>query len=304
MTQSNLNFDKQTETETFTISYNSADTDLQNHRLNAGDLATAIKEMNDLLAKADKVLNGRARSFEVFVEAPAKEGSLGIQFLVEMLNPENAMPVLAAVGVAGGLIKTAFDVAREMNGHTYLDIETYEGSDDATIRLDGKTITSHEDVAVLMSYPEIRESIKRIVTIPLEDHEQPEFKIFKSTDTEDGEVETETVSFDEKAIKAIRKLNTQNKDPQIVTLKTVVTFTTINFTGKKGWKIILDGKEVPIEIKDDKFFLRIKKAALSFKDGDEYNVLLERTSRFDRKTNQEKFSYALINAKKRRKPKK
>lgn len=235
MEQSDLNLEKQSKTETFTISYNSTDTDLQNHRLNAGDLATAIKEMNDLLTKADKALNGRSRSFEVFVEAPAKEGSLGIQFLVEMLNPENAMPVLAAVGVVGGVAKTAFDVAREMNGHTYLDIETSEDSDDATIKLDGKTITSHENVAVLMSYPEIRESIKKIVTVPLEDHEQPEFKIFKSTSNNtESEVETETVSFfDEKAIKAISQLNTQNKDPQIVTLKEVVTFTTINFAGKK-----------------------------------------------------------------------
>nr|WP_314575205.1 hypothetical protein [uncultured Neisseria sp.] len=306
MEQPNLNLDKQSETETFTISYNSANSDLQNHRLNAGDLATAIKEMNDLLVKSDKVLNGKKRSFEVFVEAPAKEGSLGVQFLVEMLNPENAMPVLTAVGVVGGLVKTTFDVAREMNGHTYLDIETCEDSDDATIKLDGKTITSPEDVAVLISYPEIRESIKKIVTVPLENHEQPEFKIFKSTstDTETSEAKIETVSFDEKAIKAISQLNTQNKDPQIVTLKAVVTFATVNFTGKKGWKIKLDGEEVPVEIKDDKFFLRIKKATLSFKDGDEYNAVLERTSRFDGKTNQERFSYALISAKKKRKPKK
>lgn len=284
--------------ETFTISYNSSDKDLQNHRLNAADLAVAIKEMHDLLVKADRLLNtGKKKNFELFVKAPAVEGSLGIQFLVEMLNPENALVVLAAVGVVGTATKNLFEVAREMNGHTFVDVHTSDDTDEAIIELDGKNITSSDDVALLISHPQIRESLKKIVTVPLENHDQPEFKILSTNlATETENVKQQKLLFNEADIKAIKQLNTDKKETEVHRVRASITFTTINFKGTKGWKMILDGKEIPVEIEDEWFLRKISQADLSFKVGDEYKVELKKTVRFDGKTNKEKISYSLIKA--------
>lgn len=266
------------QTETFTISYNSSDKNLQNHRLNAADLAVAIKEMHELLMKADRLLNtGRKQNFELFVEAPAVEGSLGIQFLVEMLNPENALAVLAAVGVVGTATKNLFEVAREMNGHTFIDVHTSDDTDEAIIELDGKHITSNDDVALLISHPQIRESLKKIVTVPLENHEQPEFKILSNNLANTTEnVEQPKLLFNETDIKAIKQLNTDKKETEVHRVRANVTFTTISFNGTKGWRMILDGKEIAVEIEDERFLRKISQVDLSFKVGDEYKVELKK----------------------------
>lgn len=284
-------------TETFTVSYNSTNRDLQNHRLNAADLAIVIKEMHDLLSKADRLINNtRKQNFELFVKAPAVEGSLGIEFLVEILNPDNAMAVLAAVGVLGTATKNLFDVAREMNGRTFIDVHTSENNEkEAIIELDGKNITAPEDIALLISHPQIRESVKKIVTVPLENHEQPEFKIMSNYISSENR-NYEEIVFNETDIKAIKQLNTDKKETEVYRIKEKVTFTTINFEGTKGWKMMLNGKETSVEIEDERFIQKIQQGKLSFTVGDEYQVTLKKTVRFDGKTNKERVSFSLVQA--------
>lgn len=282
------------ETKTFTLSYDSLENNLQNHRMSADNLSLIVKGMNDLLQKSDQIINGENHSLELFVQAPAKIGSFGIEFVVEIFQPDNALKVLLALGFVATTVQNTFQVAKEFVNQTIFDIVDIENSDEVVIQTNGKAIESHKDIAQLIAHPEIREIIKKIVTVPLENHDKPSFKIIRHASNEEKILlDDSEFCLQANEIEAIQKLNTDRKETETLHFERIIRFTTVNFEGNKGWKIILDGKEVVVTIEDEEFLMQIFKASLSFKATDKYNVAIKQTIRYDNKCSKEKVTYSL-----------
>ena len=303
---------------TFNVYYDADEQSLKQHRMPAGRLIEAIKEMNALITQADRTLHGRQHSIELFVAAPAIPGSMGIEFVAEILNPQGAASLIRALGlasVAGGLTVAAvraalgkkpeeritvynniFDIAQEINGATVIDVETSDETEVAVVKVNGKELYCQEEVARLIENPRVRKAIHGVVTKPIEGYGSPSFKL---DNQETPEVE---VSLDAEDIQKIRRLQVTESLAKNHSLRASVTFTQVNFDKPKGWKIRWEEKEVPVEIADEAFLKRINSNRQNFRKSDEYQVELMQTTTYN-ETGGEKVSYTLTKAKKKISPK-
>ena len=66
----------------FSISYDANDNQLSEHKMDADILAKSIINVAQTIKHADEILNGKKRNIQTYVSAPAKEGSLSIEFVV------------------------------------------------------------------------------------------------------------------------------------------------------------------------------------------------------------------------------
>ncbi|WP_314888593.1 hypothetical protein [Cardiobacterium hominis] len=298
----------------FSVSYDADEQDLKEHRMPADRLVEAIKEMNSLILQADKVLHGRHKSVELFVSAPAVPGSMGIEFILEFLNPDGAEMIAQALGlisVVGGLTKgivkgltgkkqdepvavydDIFEIAQEINGAAVIDVETFDDSDVAIMKVGGKTLYCEETAARLIENPKIRKAVHGLVTKPVEGYRSPTFKL-DNRETPEIEVELGT-----EHIQRIKKLLVTESEPKIRSVTAVVTFTQVNFDKPTGWKIRLEGKEVSVEVTDEAFLKRINRNQQDFRKSDEYDVELIKTTTYN-KTGEKKITYTLSKAKKK-----
>jgi hypothetical protein len=301
----------------FSVSYDADEQALKEHRMPADRLVEAIKEMNSLILQADKVLHGRHKSVELFVSAPAVPGSMGIEFILEFLSPDGAERIAHALGLisfAGGLAKgiikgltgkkqdepvvvyDIFEIAQEINGAAVIDVETFDDSDVAMVKVGGQTLYCEETVARLIENPKIRKAVHGLVTKPVEGYRSPTFKL---DNRETSEVE---VMLDAEQIRKVKRLLVTESEPKDYPFKAIVTFTQVNFDKPKGWKMRLDGKEVPVEIADDAFLKRINNNRQNFRKSDEYHVELIRTTTYN-ETGGRNIAYTLTKAKKKSSPK-
>ena len=298
----------------FSVSYDADEQDLKEHRMPADRLVKAIKEMNSLILQADKVLHGRHQSVELFVSAPAVPGSMGIEFILEFLSPDGAERIVQALGLisfAGGLAKgiikgltgkkqdepvvvydDIFEIAQEINGAAVIDVETFDDSDVAIVKVGGQTLYCEETVARLIENPKIRKAVHGLVTKPVEGYRSPTFKL---DNRETPEIEVELGA---EHIQRIKKLLVTESEPKIRSVTAVVTFTQVNFDKPTGWKIRLEGKEVSVEVTDEAFLKRINRNQQDFRKSDEYDVELIKTTTYN-KTGEKKITYTLSKAKKK-----
>lgn len=291
----------------FSVYYDADDIDLKNHRLPADRVADAIKQMYILIEEADKTLNGSNNTIDLYVSSPAEKGSLGINFLAELINPQNAELVLHYLGIAsvvGGVVKgvltppseneNVFKVAQEINGATVIDVETSDDSDIATLLIDNRKIECNENVARLMANPKIRKAVHGFVTKPIDGYKSPTISI--GSDAKNNP----TTKLSSKNIEKIDNLLVAKNEPKQNNIKETVTFTQVNFDGEKGWKMRLDGKQVKVEIADEAFIKRINSNRQKFVKSDEYNVELTVSTSYG-EDGKEKKSYTINKAKRKRK---
>lgn len=192
------------EEQKFSISYDADDPDLSAHRMDAETLASTINSVSLLIKQADDLLNGQNRSIQVLVSAPAKEGSLVVEFVTLLINPGVAQTVLEAIGfitaagVTGGGI---FNALRQIRDKEIIDIFTSDNSDKAIVKLaDNEEIEVDKEVGVLVASPQIRKQVKQIVSSPLSDRDKAVFKILDS--------DTIALSFKDDDIQAIKEIKT------------------------------------------------------------------------------------------------
>ena len=103
----------------FSISYDADDNQLSEHRMDADMLAESIKNVAQLVRRADEILNGENRNIRTFVTAPAREGSLTIDFLAQLIDPDLGEKVLYTIGIAtpvGSISYGVFKALREIGG--------------------------------------------------------------------------------------------------------------------------------------------------------------------------------------------
>lgn len=260
----------------FTISYDANDNQLSEHKMDADVLAKSITNVAQIIKHADKILNKTKDNIQILVSAPAKEGSLAIEFVTQLINPTLAINILSALGfiapigsIAMGVIKAL----REISGKEIIEVHTSDQKEDSEIHLsDGTILTLPKDVALLVASKQIREYIKNIVAFPLKTRTNPVFRIKNSND----ETELELKRAD---IKAISQVKTNSLPPNIRRINVNAKFSQINLYSNKGWKIQLnDNTEVKALICDEEFLNSVSTRSQGFLKEDIFKMELEITT--------------------------
>lgn len=259
----------------FSISYDADDNQLSEHRMDAEMLAESIKNVAQLIRHADEVLNGENRNIRTYVTAPARVGSLTIEFLTQLIDPALGEKILYAIGITdpvGSVSYGVFKALREISGKEIVEVHTSDDSEEAQLYLsDGKVLTLPKDEAVLTASPKIRQYIKNIVASPLYHRDNPVFKI-------KNEHEDTVWQFDDADIRAVKEVKTKSLPPQIDKITVNATFSQVNFKGENGWKVQLDENTVvSAPLKDDAFLQAVSSRSQSFRKEDIFKMVLEIT---------------------------
>lgn len=260
----------------FSISYDADDNQLSEHRMDAELLAESIKNVAQLIKRADEVLNGENRNIRTYVTAPAKEGSLTVQFLTLLIEPDLGEKILYALGIAtaaGSVAGGVFRALREIGSKEILEVHTSDNDEKAELHLsDGQVMKLPKDEAVLAASPKIRQQIKNIVSAPLYHRENPVFRM-KNDDEE-------TVwQFDDADIRAVKEVKTKSLPPQIEKMTVKASFSQVNFDSDKGWKVQLDADTaVSAPLCDEAFLQAVSAKSQSFRKEDIFKMVLEVTT--------------------------
>lgn len=263
----------------FSISYDADDNQLSEHRMDAELLAGSIKNVAQLVKRADEVLNGENRNIRTYVTAPAKEGSLTVEFLTQLIEPALGEKILYALGIAsptGAAAGGVFKALREIGGKEILEVHTSNESEEAELHLsDGEVLKLPKDEAILAASPKIRKQIKNIVSAPLYHRDNPVFKM------KNGDEET-VWQFDDADIRAVKQVKTKSLPPQIDKMTVKASFSQVNFDSDKGWKIQLDtDTAVSAPLCDEAFLQNVSANSQSFRKEDVFKMVLEVTTTTD-----------------------
>lgn len=286
--------------ERFTLSYNATDNEYAEHKINAHNLVKVVQEMITLIERSDRLLNGRQKTVEIFLQAPdsgavVKEGSLQIPFAVELyeyvctvkdvVTTVDTKDIFAALGLGIPSVSVGYGVFKDIfrtKGEPVIDVKTQDGSDEVELLTENTKITTNRDTAVLMQDPEIRRAIKDLTVTPLANKANAVFKIKSDeiVDSTDGTKEEQVTVLIEsgKEIDTLTKLSEniiQEPDVEIKS-EAMVTITQINFSsGESGWKMKYDGKERSVVLRDIAFLSKINADQASFRKGDWLKVNLK-----------------------------
>lgn len=265
----------QQEVKRFTVHYGAAKgSDLDKHKMNAYDLGMSIVEFAKMVNRADDIINSQS-TLELEVTAPAKEGSLVIEFAL-LIKSSGALEVMkylglsaASASIVGG---SAFGIVRKLKDKRILGIDSDTKTDRAKILLDGEEISADKHVARLVSDPIIRQAMNEIITQPLNAEDKPSFKI----KVEDEEV----VSFkDEEVLDFTPLPKASLSSEKTETITTNVLLTQVNFGSSRGWRMLYDGKEIAVRMDDASFMARVEDSEKSFTKGDMFEVALSIVSK-------------------------
>ncbi len=260
-------------TQTFSVYYDAQDNELNQHKMDAYALGNSILEIAKLFKQADTLLNGEQKTVDLQVTAPAREGSLAIDFAITILN-SGGVDILkylglssASASVIGG---TALSVARQLKRKKVISIETTSGSSQAKILYNGGEIECEKTVAMLATNPDIRKSMNEVISQPFLGKNDPKFRVeINGLDVflAEGDVVTEFTP--------MPKNSMSTEETQVIT--TNVHITQINFESKNGWRMLYDGQEKAVKMDDDAFMTRVRDSVHKFSNGDMFEVELSIT---------------------------
>ncbi|VDZ51525.1 Uncharacterised protein [Serratia odorifera] len=102
--------EKEFEVEKFSIHYDAKKgSDLSKHKMNAYDLGMSIVEFAKMINRADDIIN-KERTLELEVTAPAKAGSLIVEFAL-IVKSGGALEVLKYLGLSASSAAVAMGTA-------------------------------------------------------------------------------------------------------------------------------------------------------------------------------------------------
>ncbi|PIT21783.1 hypothetical protein [Snodgrassella alvi] len=261
----------------FSISYDAEDQQLSEHRMDAMLLSKSIDSVARLIKLADEILHNKNQvNLQTYVTSPAKEGSLIVNFLMLLLNPEVAKMILNVLGfisITSSPTLGLFRALRKINGKEILRIYTSNDDETSIIELsDGEEIKVDKNLGQLIASSKVREYVKDIVSVPLNNRNQPVFKILN----EEQKIE---LQFDDKDVQAIKQVKTNTISSKTEKLTVYASFSQINFDSDSGWKINLDGqKPVAVDLEDQDFFYSIRASMQTVKRHDVFKIVLEATT--------------------------
>lgn len=286
--------------ERFTLSYDATDNEYAEHKINAHNLVKVVQEMITLIERSDRLLNGKQKTVEIFLQAPdsgaiVKEGSLQIPFAVELyeyvctvkdvVTSVDTKDIFAALGLGVPTASVGYGVFKDIfrtKGEPVIDVKTNDNSDEVELLTENTKIKTSRDTAILMQDPEIRRAIKDLTVAPLANKANAVFKIKSDevADNADEAKEEQVIVLIEsgKEIDTLTKLSeniVQEPDVEIKS-EAMVTITQINFSsGENGWKMKYEGKERSVVLRDTAFLSKINADQASFRKGDWLKVNLK-----------------------------
>lgn len=275
----------------FSISYDADENNLEKHRISADVLGSAITNMDKLIRQVDIILNGENQHIQLYVEAPAKPGSLVVDFVTQLIDVESAKEILRAIGIITSTSMPAlgiFAALRQIGKKEIISVHTEDDSTIAEVKLsDGSSIEMDTDVAKLATAPKIRAYVKEIVSAPLGSMPNAHFKII-------GDNESTKLHFTDADIEAVKQLKKNGKPPVIDKITSVLSFSQVNFEDKSGWKINLsENTIVAANLLDDNFFNLVRARQQSFKKDEKFTMVLEKTTTTD-DLGKERYSYKIL----------
>lgn len=258
----------------FTISYD-AKGDLAKHEIDAKALGNAILGMDELVKSAARIVSNGSAEASLKVIAPAQEGSLEVVFAI-LADPITTKAILAGVGIATTGIAvgaaTAMSVVQKIQDRKVDKVTIDTDTGIATLQVGDEKIDAPERVARLVTDREFRNALFKVVKAPVSHLDKASVKFISDADTV-------ALEFKEEEIKAFTPLKSGSLEEQTETTKqVVVTFTALNFKGKRGWNIhTKDGLETSVTIEDDAFMKKVSANEAAFKKDKLYTVELKHT---------------------------
>ena len=159
----------------FSISYDGEGTLYDKHQISALELAEIISSMNNLVVESNKILNKkRDKDKEALplltVSTPIKEGSIIIDFIMNLPNITDSIDVAKAIGLsAGGLFGAGslFELIKQRGNKRPKSITIDESTNEAEIEdFNGKKYKTSIPVSKLINSPKIRDSIQNVIYNP------------------------------------------------------------------------------------------------------------------------------------------
>ncbi|HHT7859433.1 hypothetical protein [Pasteurella multocida] len=297
--------------EHFMVSYDASDNEYAEHKINANNLVKIIQDMITLVERSDKLLNGKKKTVELFVQAPdtnviVKEGSIQLPFAIEMyefictcknvVSTIETKDVIMALGLGipvGGIARGVFKDIFRTKGEPVLDVKTDKNSDDVEVITENTKIKTSADSAILMKDTDIRHAIKNLTVAPLFGKADASFKIKRintsEIDNKEPAVEEQVAIHinPHKEIETLTKLSESIvQEPDIDKKNGVmIMITQLNFySGESGWKMRYDDKERSVTLKDEAFIAKINADKASFRKGDWLKVNLKIVKTFGART--------------------
>lgn len=265
--------------------------------------------MITLIERSDRLLNGRQKTVEIFLQAPdsggvVKEGSLQIPFAVELyeyvctvkdvVTTVDTKDIFTALGLGIPSVSVGYGVFKDIfrtKGEPVIDVKTQDGSNEVELLTENTKITTSRDTAVLMQDPEIRRAIKDLTVTPLANKANAVFKIKSDeiVDSTDGTKEEQVTVLIEsgKEIDTLTKLSENIvQEPEVkIESGAMVTITQINFSsGENGWRMKFNGKERAVVLQDVAFMAKVNADQARFSKGDWLEVNLKIVKTFSAQT--------------------
>ncbi|WP_239590537.1 hypothetical protein [Haemophilus influenzae] len=265
--------------------------------------------MITLIERSDRLLNGRQKTVEIFLQAPdsggvVKEGSLQIPFAVELyeyvctvkdvVTTVDTKDIFTALGLGIPSVSVGYGVFKDIfrtKGEPVIDVKTQDGSNEVELLTENTKITTSRDTAVLMQDPEIRRAIKDLTVTPLANKANAVFKIKSDeiVDSTDGTKEEQVTVLIEsgKEIDTLTKLSENIvQEPEVkIESGAMVTITQINFSsGENGWRMKFNGKERAVVLQDVAFMAKVNADQARFSKGDWLEVNLKIVKTFGAQT--------------------
>ncbi len=274
----------------FSISYDADSSSFTDHSIDALQLAESIQSVAEMINQADKLLNGDDSTVKVMVTAPAKEGSLCIDFET-ILQTAQSVDIIKELGFyaigTAGFAGSALSVIQRLKKKKVIELEENTDTDEAVITVSGgDSINCTSTVAKLVTDPLIRQAINTLIQKPLEGKESPKFKIIN----DDNEVvfnEAETETFTPLQARTLVKSATETKESNI-------SFTQVNFQGTSGWKMMYHGEKVSVKMEDEAFLIKVRDSQAKFSKDDLFVVKLDITRTESPRGNTTRYSISKV----------
>lgn len=295
--------------ERFTLSYDASDNEYAEHKINAHNLVKVVQEMITLIERSDKLLNGKQKTVEIFLQAPdtgtvVKEGSLQIPFAIEVYEyistAKNLVTTLETkdifmalgISISSAVTYGVFKDIFRTKGEPIIDVKTQDGSNEVELLTENTKIKTSKETAILMQDDEIRRAIKNLTVAPLANKADAVFKIKREEIIEEqGEITTEEmIAVEIESGKEIETLTTLSErivqEPEVeLKSEQLITITQINFSsGESGWRMNFEEKERAVLLKDVAFIASINADKASFRKGDWLKVNLKIVKTFGTQT--------------------
>lgn len=257
----------------FSISYDADNSTFTKHSIDALQLADSIKSIAEMINKADKLLNGDESTVKVMVNAPAKEGSLCIDFETIQFTAQS-IDVVKELGFyalgCSSFAGSALSIIQRLKKKKVIELTEDVTSQESTILVSGgETIKCSATVAQLVTDPTIRQAMNTLIQRPLEGKEEPIFKVI-SGDKEVIIKGDETESFTPLQARTLVKSKTE-------TVERNISFSQVNFQGSNGWKMIYRNEKLSVKMEDDTFLTKVKDSEAKFSKDDLFVVKLNIT---------------------------